>query len=75
MKSVFSVVIRVCEFLDCLMFFCGTCSRNKWNLRLVWLFYRLNKKVSALVSEEKIVESSGSGTDDDFKLTYLEVGF
>ncbi|KAL0408832.1 UNVERIFIED_CONTAM: hypothetical protein Sradi_1817600 [Sesamum radiatum] len=32
---------------------------------------RLYKKVSALVSEEKIVESSDSGTDI-FKLTYLE---
>ncbi|KAL0327035.1 UNVERIFIED_CONTAM: hypothetical protein Sangu_1781500 [Sesamum angustifolium] len=32
---------------------------------------RLYKKVSALVSEEKIVESSNSGTDI-FKLTYLE---
>lgn len=38
----------------------------------IWLFYRLNKKVCALVSEEKAVESSDSGTDV-FKLTYLEV--
>ncbi|KAG8382934.1 hypothetical protein BUALT_Bualt05G0131500 [Buddleja alternifolia] len=32
---------------------------------------RLNKKVTALVSEEKVVETSDSGTDG-FKLTYLE---
>ncbi|KAI3467130.1 hypothetical protein Pfo_023793 [Paulownia fortunei] len=32
---------------------------------------RLNKKVPAMVSEEKVVESSDSGTDV-FKLTYLE---
>ncbi|KAK6157699.1 hypothetical protein DH2020_011947 [Rehmannia glutinosa] len=32
---------------------------------------RLSKKVSAVVSEEKVVESSDSGTDV-FKLTYLE---
>lgn len=38
------------------------------------VIYRLNKKVCAVVSEEKVVESSDSGTDV-FKLTYLEVGF
>ncbi|KAK6134088.1 hypothetical protein DH2020_032185 [Rehmannia glutinosa] len=34
-------------------------------------FVWLNKKVSAVVSEERVVESSDSGTDV-FKLTYLE---
>ncbi|KAJ4710565.1 Metallo-hydrolase/oxidoreductase superfamily protein [Melia azedarach] len=33
---------------------------------------RLNKVVSAVVSEESAVGSSNSGTDDVFKLTYLE---
>ncbi|KAL8035227.1 hypothetical protein ABFX02_12G083500 [Erythranthe guttata] len=33
---------------------------------------RLNKKVFTAVSEEKVVESSVSGTGDAFKLTYLE---
>ena len=38
------------------------------------LFYRLNDKVSAVASEEKVVESNDSGTGV-FRLTYLEVGF
>ena len=41
------------------------------------IFYftcRLNRTVSAVVSEENAVGSNFSGTDV-FKLTYLEVGF
>lgn len=38
------------------------------------LIYRLGRVISAVVSEEKAVGSSSSGTDM-FKLTYLEVGF
>ena len=41
---------------------------------LIWLHYRLNKKVCAVVSEEKAMESNNSETDV-FKLTYLEVRF
>ncbi|XP_051122122.1 uncharacterized protein LOC127245334 [Andrographis paniculata] len=33
---------------------------------------RLNKGVFALVSEEKVIDSSDSGADDIFRLTYLE---